>query len=178
MTVAVVQATVTHTNIYYTYLGLPKDCVTCHSFLSVLPFIMFLLSTSQAPAWEPGSWPPRLFPLLWLPCPGFKPQLFWSRITLLLSPKRRRLLSRWIGLDLIPSHRSHKLNRYIQGLPMVRSQSPAPTERAELDTCLQLVQLEGLAKAAGKSGGQSLQQSGQTLRRKTNFWSQSRQGRD
>lgn len=51
MTVAVVQATVTHTNIYYTYIGLPKeDSVTRHSFLSLLPFIMFLLSMSQPPA--------------------------------------------------------------------------------------------------------------------------------
>lgn len=57
-----------------------------------------------------------------------------------------------------------------------RSHPPAPTERAESDTCLQSVQQAGLAKVAGKSGGQSLQQSGPTLRKKTQI-SRGRAGR-
>lgn len=60
-------------------------------------------------------------PLLRFPCSGFKPWLVWSRIVLLMSPPKRRLVSRRISRDLIPSYRSHTLNKYIQRLPMERS---------------------------------------------------------
>lgn len=49
-------------------------------------------------------------------------------------------------------------------------QTSVLTERAESDTCLTSVQQGELAKAAGKSGDQSLQQSRQALRWKTQTW--------